>query len=78
MDTVAVEEPLSIRISYCFKNAQLVDNLAITMRTPGHDRELVAGLLHSEGVIRAAADLTELRTLGTEPSNEILAVPRLA
>jgi FdhD protein len=72
-DTVAVEEPLSIRISYWFKQAQLTENLALTMRTPGHDGELVAGLLHSEGVIHTAADLTELRTLGAEPSNEILA-----
>ena len=33
-DTVAIEEPLEIRISG--------ETLAITMWTPGHDRELVA------------------------------------
>ena len=31
------------------------------MRTPGHDIELVHGLLHSEQVIRAAADVTLAR-----------------
>src|SRR5215831_6366965 len=32
-------------------------SLAVTMRTPGHDEELVAGLLFSEGAIASADDL---------------------
>jgi FdhD protein len=42
------------------------------MRTPGHDKELAAGLLFSEGVIRQKEDLTGLRMLGSQPSNELL------
>jgi FdhD protein len=42
-DTLAVEEPLEIRVGGL--------PLAITMRTPGHDVELAAGFLVSEGVI---------------------------
>ncbi|WP_345800026.1 formate dehydrogenase accessory sulfurtransferase FdhD [Microbacterium sp. AZCO] len=42
-DTLAVEEPLEIRVG----GAPLV----VTMRTPGHDVELAAGFLVSEGVI---------------------------
>ncbi|WP_169580948.1 formate dehydrogenase accessory sulfurtransferase FdhD [Microbacterium thalassium] len=42
-DTLAVEEPLEIRIAG--------EPLAVTMRTPGHDVELAAGFLVSEGVI---------------------------
>ncbi|OUZ11198.1 sufurtransferase FdhD [Aeromicrobium sp. PE09-221] len=42
-DTLAVEEPLEIRIGG--------NPLAVTMRTPGHDVELAAGFLVSEGVI---------------------------
>ncbi len=42
-DTLAVEEPLEIRIAQA--------PLAVTMRTPGHDVELAAGFLVSEGVI---------------------------
>jgi FdhD protein len=48
-DDVAVEEPLEIRIAG--------ETLAITMRTPGHDRELVLGFLVAEGVIASMADV---------------------
>ena len=49
VDEVAAEEPLEIRISG--------ETLAITMRTPGHDRELVLGLLYAEGMIRGTEDV---------------------
>ena len=44
-DFLAVEEPLEIRVGG--------RALAITMRTPGHDFELAAGFLVSEGVIHS-------------------------
>src|SRR5882724_10065665 len=72
-DVVAAEEPLAIRVSHWFKDVQRSENLAVTMRTPGQDRELAAGLLLAEGIIREAGDLVDLRPLGVEPSNEILA-----
>ncbi len=46
-DSVATEEPLEMRI----KAGGLTSTVAVTMRTPGHDFELVAGFLHSEGVL---------------------------
>ena len=73
VDTVAVEEPLDIRVTYWFKDTQLSQSLAVTMRTPGDDRELAAGFLLSEGIIRDSSDIGGLRQLGTEPSNEIVA-----
>lgn len=42
-DVLAVEEPLEIRVGG--------RALAITMRTPGHDVDLAAGFLVSEGVV---------------------------
>jgi len=36
--------------------------MAIVMRTPGEDRELVAGFLLTEGVIRSARDLFDITT----------------
>lgn len=73
LDRVAVEEPLEIRIAYWFKNARQVQSLAVTMRTPGHDRELAAGLLLSEGIIEGRAHLESLHALGGNSSGEILA-----
>src|SRR6478609_8521611 len=72
-DTVAVEEPLERRLLYWFKDAPAVQSLGLTMRTPGHDRELIIGSLLAEGVIRKRSDLIEVRHLGAPPSNEILA-----
>lgn len=51
-DEVAIEEPLEIRIG---GNA-----IATTMRTPGHDDELTAGFLLSEGIVRERIDLQAL------------------
>lgn len=48
-DALAVEEPLEIRVAN--------DPLSITMRTPGHDRELAAGFLFAEGLIASRDDL---------------------
>jgi FdhD protein len=74
LDEVPVEEPLSIRIAHWFKDVERTENLSVTMRTPGNDRELVAGLLFADGIVQRAPDLLELRALGGEPSNEILAI----
>jgi FdhD protein len=57
-DEVVVEEPLEIRIAG--------DTLAITMRTPGHDRELVLGFLWAEGIIRSLADVGSIAHCGRE------------
>jgi FdhD protein len=72
LDSVANEEPLEIRLSYWFKEAQVTTSLAVTMRTPGSDTELAVGLLLSEGIIRSSEDILAMRPLGTEPSDEIL------
>ncbi len=55
-DAVAVEEPLEIRISG--------DTVAVTMRTPGHDRELALGFLFAEGFIRSVADVSSVAHCG--------------
>jgi len=48
-DAVAVEEPLEIRIAG--------EPVAITMRTPGHDAELVLGFLLAEGIVRSVEEV---------------------
>lgn len=59
-DLLVVEEPLEIRVGG--------RALAVTMRTPGDDFDLVAGFLVTEGVVGEAAELTTLRyCAGTGP-----------
>jgi FdhD protein len=72
LDSVAAEEPLAIRVSHWFKDTLRHEALAVTMRTPGNDAELVVGLLLAEGIIFAPSDVSAIRPLGAEPSNEIL------
>ncbi|WP_030167670.1 formate dehydrogenase accessory sulfurtransferase FdhD [Spirillospora albida] len=63
-DTLAVEEPLEIRVAGA--------PLTITMRTPGHDFDLAAGFLAAEGIIGGAGDLASMRfCAGTEEQNTL-------
>jgi FdhD protein len=52
-DLLAVEEPLEIRLG--------ARSISITMRTPGHDFELAAGFLFTEGILQEAAQIREIR-----------------
>ncbi|MBC7292476.1 MAG: formate dehydrogenase accessory sulfurtransferase FdhD [Actinotalea sp.] len=62
-DVLAGEEPLEVRVDG--------RSYAVTMRTPGHDVELVAGFLVSEGVVAAADDVLRMDDrAGVTPSGE--------
>jgi FdhD protein len=61
-DTIAVEEPLEIRLSAGGAGRSgtvggRTRTVAITMRTPGADFELAAGFLSGEGIIGSAGDV---------------------
>lgn len=51
-DQVATEEPLEIRVNG--------KSISVTMRTPGHDKELAAGFLYTEGIIRSPEDIVDI------------------
>jgi len=52
-DHLALEEPLEIQIAHGPEATRESKTIAITMRTPGHDRELAAGFLIGEGIVRS-------------------------
>jgi len=58
-DLLAVEEPLEIRIVYGPETERLRKNISVTMCTPGHNRELAAGFLFTEGIIRGKEDILD-------------------
>ncbi len=56
-DYLVGEEPLEIRLG--------AHPISVTMRTPGHDLELAAGFLLTEGVIREIEQVVALRQVAT-------------
>ena len=62
-DTLAVEEALEIRIEFG-ESKRIQKSISITMRTPGHDRELAVGFLFTEGLLHNSLDLIEVKACG--------------
>src|SRR5580765_8526593 len=60
LDWVVVEEPLEIRVGG--------EQLAVLMRTPGHDLELAAGFCLTEGVVARFADIGGIRHCQEDPA----------
>jgi FdhD protein len=63
-DRVAREEPLEIQVTHGPESERVQKVLAITMRTPGHDRELAAGFLIGEGLIRDFKQVESVHACG--------------
>ncbi|WP_374949324.1 formate dehydrogenase accessory sulfurtransferase FdhD [Mucilaginibacter sp.] len=58
-DAIAIEEPLEIRLEHGPADSRTVQNISVTMRTPGNDSELAIGFLFTEGVITSANEVGE-------------------
>jgi FdhD protein len=74
-DELAIEEPLELRAPGTA--GEPASTLAVIMRTPGHDEELAAGFMLSEGLISHQAELAGFRP-GTDsdglPSDNVLEI----
>lgn len=76
-DLVAVEEPLEIRLGFGPADQREQRSLAVTMRTPGHDFELAAGFLFTEGIVQSFSQIDNIRyceNLGKQEENNVVRV----
>ena len=60
-DNLAVEEPLQIRLAG--------EDVAVAMRTPGHDVELAVGFLYTEGIIAGKHHIESVRHCAEDDGN---------
>jgi len=63
-DSVSVEEPLEMRLKYKKNNKWEVENISITMRTPGNDEDLIKGFLLNERIIKNINDIESIEHKG--------------
>jgi FdhD protein len=67
-DYLACEEPLEIQLAYGPITQRQQMSLAVTMRTPGADFDLVYGFLFTEGLIQSRKDVLQMRYPGVQLS----------
>jgi FdhD protein len=67
-DLLSVEEPLECQLAYGHANDRRVKSISVTMRTPGHDFELAAGFLMTEGIISDSTDIEGINYVVGRPT----------
>jgi len=63
-DHVSVEEPLEMNLRFKKNGKWQMENLSITMRTPGNDKDLIAGFLYNERIIENFSDIESIEKAG--------------
>ena len=63
-DSVSVEEPLEMRLKYKTNNKWEVQNISITMRSPGNDEDLLRGFLYNERIIENMNEIVSIEHQG--------------
>ncbi len=63
-DLISIEEPLEISLKYKDNKKWFTKNLSITMRTPGHDKDLVRGFLFNEQIINNIKEIENIESFG--------------
>ena len=68
-DSLAVEEPLEIRLGYKENGKTKHQAISVTMRTPENDFELAAGFLFTEGILQSKNQIENIKHCGKFPNN---------
>jgi FdhD protein len=63
-DLISIEEPLEISLKYKDQDKWSTNSLIITMRTPGHDEDLVRGFLYNEQIIQNISEIDSIESFG--------------
>ena len=63
-DQISIEEPLEIILKYKDKKTWVEKTISITMRTPGHDEDLVRGFLFNERVVEQINHIDNIELVG--------------
>ena len=63
-DFVSIEEPLELNLKYKVDSKWITEHLSITMRTPGHDEDLISGFLFNERIIENFSEIENIKKIG--------------
>ena len=63
-DHISVEEPLEMSLKFKRGDKWNVENISITMRTPGNDEDLISGFLFNERIIENINEVEKVETKG--------------
>ena len=63
-DQISVEEPLEMSLKYKKNDEWIVENISITMRTPGNDEDLISGFLFNEKIIENINEIEKIEKKG--------------
>ena len=63
-DFVSIEEPLEMNLKYKIDSKWITEQLSITMRTPGHDEDLISGFLFNERIIENFSEIENVEKIG--------------
>ena len=63
-DLISIEEPLEISLKFKDEEKWITKSISITMRTPGHDEDLVRGFLFNEQIIQNVKDIDNIESFG--------------
>ena len=63
-DHISVEEPLEMSLKFKKGDKWNIENISITMRTPGNDEDLVSGFLYNERIIENINEIEKIEKKG--------------